>query len=1162
MGVPLSKDGRNCALSRPWHGTTRSGSTRIGLRIAFATASAALLAGVTTGVPLSLAAARSHAAVPAPTNRRPPAVTATRVATVASGSTASSFSCATPTIFLSQGNPTQLYDSLYGAGSTTFAKIGTTHHWNYNALGYDAANKYLYAVSTPSSKKYPAGHLLKIANNGTVEDLGAITGDSYLTTDGATNGAFDGSNNFWVTSPGNAVVDEVDVASSPPKVTHKRTLSPAKGWAPSDFTWDGGFMWGLAPKGSKLDMYRINLSSGAISAFPAPAAIVFSPGFGAAWTYGNGNLGFDSNQTGALYQIAVTKPASSAPTFTVVSTYTGPKTTGDNDGAACVPTPTDLSITKTGPATVALAARITWTLKVTNHGPGISSGYVIDDPVPAGVTGVATTSPGCKAAGNAVTCTEGKLTVGSSASFTVTGDAPASVTCITNTATVIANEHNPNPKPSSSVKTCTEKSSPTLGDETPMPSSGPSGSSFADQVTLAGGSAPTGSITFALFGPSQPTCEGTPEQTVTTTVHGDATYTSSDVTIDPVGDYWWLATYGGDSANNEAATSCSAGIFTVTTPPPDSCTIKWVGPTSGGLWATSSNWNLDRTPTAGDVVCIGTSGTSFSGPVVFDGSNGTSDTSIDELNSYAPLEITGGELGITDTGTLASELSFVAGLTMTGGQLGDQTNDMAGITDTGTFTWTSGSFYAPSAESPQPVLKQTGGGAAEITDPDYVDNWNLSFDGPLTMPGGSFYFQDGGGITESAAATITGNVEITDTGSAGDFTLTGSGSLTMDASGDTGTIAVPFVLSGPVVATAGTLNLSTDGGTLGDFSAASGATVELSPGPSKLVTITASTVNSGAGTLVLTGDNGTIADDAALDVDNLTVSGSTTTADAGASMSGELLITNGELDPVGTNTFSVGGFDMSGGQLGDETVTTEGITDTGTFTWTNGSFYAPTAETPQPELKQTGGGAAEIVDPYYVDNWNLSFDGPLTIPTGDFYFENGGGITESAAATITGNVEILDDGSAGDFTLTGSGSLTMDASGDTGTIAVPLVNGGTVAAESGNLTITSLTNTGTLNIGTSRVTIQSAYSPAAGSVLDVAIDGTAAGTSYGQLVVDGTFSIAGTLDVTTGAAFTPTSGETFMIATYTAESGSFSTVSDTGYDAPAIDSTDIVLTAT
>jgi hypothetical protein len=100
----------------------------------------------------------------------------------------------------------------------------------------------------------------------------------------------------------------------------------------------------------------------------------------------------------------------------------------------------------------------------------------------------------------------------------------------------------------------------------------------------------------------------------------------------------------------------------------NACTINWVGPSNGGTWSTVTNWSPARIPGASDVVCIGEAvGTDqgMTGIVTFDGSNGTSTTLVEELRSTAPLSITGGELGLTDT---AATGNTVGGLSLSGGQ--------------------------------------------------------------------------------------------------------------------------------------------------------------------------------------------------------------------------------------------------------------------------------------------------------------------------------------------------------------------------------------------------------------------------------------------------------------------------------------------------------------
>jgi hypothetical protein len=239
------------------------------------------------------------------------------------------------------------------------------------------------------------------------------------------------------------------------------------------------------------------------------------------------------------------------------------------------------------------------------------------------------------------------------------------------------------------------------------------------------------------------------------------------------------------------------------------CTINWVGPSTGGPWATASNWSTGQTPGTGDVVCI----SGVTGTVTFDGSGDTSTTLISELRSSAPLAITGGELGLTDA---AATGNTVAGFSMSGGQLGDTTNAQGSLIDTGDFSWTAGSFHAPAGESPQPTFTQSSStNAATIADPDFLDNWNLDLGSPLGVSG-VFAFENGGSITESNTVTLADDTFINDGGSAGPFTITGAGTLTKAATSGTAVVGVPVASAGTVMAGGGALILSslTNTGTL------------------------------------------------------------------------------------------------------------------------------------------------------------------------------------------------------------------------------------------------------------------------------------------------------------------------------------------------------------
>jgi hypothetical protein len=83
------------------------------------------------------------------------------------------------------------------------------------------------------------------------------------------------------------------------------------------------------------------------------------------------------------------------------------------------------------------------------------------------------------------------------------------------------------------------------------------GGVISDSAVLSGGSIPTGSITFTLFGPNNATCIGAPIFTSTIPVAGNGTYGSGNFTPTLAGTYRWIANYAGDASNAATANACN-----------------------------------------------------------------------------------------------------------------------------------------------------------------------------------------------------------------------------------------------------------------------------------------------------------------------------------------------------------------------------------------------------------------------------------------------------------------------------------------------------------------------------------------------------------------------------------------------------------------------------
>jgi uncharacterized repeat protein (TIGR01451 family) len=365
-------------------------------------------------------------------------VTGVVAAPTAVAAPGSPFACLTPTIFVAQGDPTQLDALTYGTGSTSFVPIGQPGR-HYNGIAFNLLDGFIYASSqAPGS----IGDVLQVDSTGALSSTGITVPESRNV------GVFDLSGNYFTMNSSATTLYKVNIAA--------RTIMPialSRAPAAPDLSFVGGVLWGKAANG---ELVRVDPTTGVVTGFQQTAV---PPGddAGAAWTFANGNLGLSYNSAGTVYQVKIANPTGPSPTFTLISSATGPAS-GSNDGTSCPGQPVDLGIAKT--ASVGTGARITWTLTVHNYGPGISSGYTVSDTVPASVTDVATATAGCSITANTLSCVGGVLQPGADATITLTGTAPSTYgTKIANTALVIGNDEDPNPRNDSSTSATGNSSS-------------------------------------------------------------------------------------------------------------------------------------------------------------------------------------------------------------------------------------------------------------------------------------------------------------------------------------------------------------------------------------------------------------------------------------------------------------------------------------------------------------------------------------------------------------------------------------------------------------------------------------------------------------------------------------------------------------------------------
>ena len=295
---------------------------------------------------------------------------------------------------------------------------------------------------------------------------------------------------------------------------------------------------------------------------------------------------------------AVTIPAGATPTVTVTETLTGGYTFVSAQcsvgGVAIVPTPvTGTTATFTGAAAQPMACtftnkRLPATISTTPSAGG---------PVGTSISDTATVAGGVNPTGNVTfqlfapgntTCAAPPVFVSTNRPLSGT---PPSATSTSFTTTAVGTYHwlatyNGDANNAAVTSGCTAepvntiKATPTIA--TTPSAGGPVGTSIFDTATVSGGFNPTGSVTFKLFGPADPTCTGTPLSTSTNPLSGGSA-TSNPFSTVVVGIYHWVGTYNGDANNNTVSSACAAEPVAIIKDTPTIATT----PSAGGPVGTS-----------------------------------------------------------------------------------------------------------------------------------------------------------------------------------------------------------------------------------------------------------------------------------------------------------------------------------------------------------------------------------------------------------------------------------------------------------------------------------------------------------------------------------------------------------------------------------------------
>jgi uncharacterized repeat protein (TIGR01451 family) len=180
---------------------------------------------------------------------------------------------------------------------------------------------------------------------------------------------------------------------------------------------------------------------------PTPIGLAFQSNTGACTVPFPCSLGtLAANQTATIvstYTIPANYAGTAVTNTASVSSSVNDPNTADNSSSATtnVSQQADLSITKSGPPSASPGQNITYTIVVTNAGPGAAGSITVSDVTPAGLTFVSATG-GCT---TGFPCSIGVLAAGQSATISATYSIPSgyATSTVSNTASVASGANDP-----------------------------------------------------------------------------------------------------------------------------------------------------------------------------------------------------------------------------------------------------------------------------------------------------------------------------------------------------------------------------------------------------------------------------------------------------------------------------------------------------------------------------------------------------------------------------------------------------------------------------------------------------------------------------------------------------------------------------------------------